>query len=167
MEEIFTPFLFLLKTRRRAVGVVRSVNTSPKETVSVEKVSTASGDCVKSSLMHEEAESPKIMTTINNIRFRTFIYKKTLLKILYCTMKYMLVAGEASGDLHASNLIDSIKNYDPEATFRFIGGDLMAKSTRKSPEIHYEQLNVMGFADVIKSLPSLLKNLKKAKQIVR
>ena len=81
-------------------------------------------------------------------------------------MKYMLVAGEASGDLHASNLIDSIKKLDSEAEFKFIGGDLMAKSARKSPEIHYENLNVMGFADVVKSLPSLLGNLKKAKALI-
>lgn len=82
-------------------------------------------------------------------------------------MKYMLVAGEASGDLHASNLIESIKKIDPKAEFKFIGGDLMSKAVRKSPEIHYETLNVMGFSDVLRSLPSLLGNLKKAKKLVK
>lgn len=82
-------------------------------------------------------------------------------------MKYMLVAGEASGDLHASNVIESIKKLDTEAEFRFIGGDLMSKAARKSPEIHYDQLNVMGFSEVLRKLPTLLTNLKEAKKIVK
>ena len=81
-------------------------------------------------------------------------------------MKYMLVAGEASGDLHASNLIASLRKLDPEAEFRFIGGDLMAKEARKTPEIHYSRLNVMGFSEVIKKLPEILENLKRAKHIL-
>ena len=81
-------------------------------------------------------------------------------------MKYMLVAGEASGDLHASDLISSLKIHDPEADFRFIGGDLMSKSAGKNPEIHYDKLNVMGFSEVLRSLPSILGNLKKTKQII-
>ena len=79
----------------------------------------------------------------------------------------MLVAGEASGDLHASNVIASIKKLDPEAQFRFIGGDLMEKMARKSPDIHYDQLNVMGFSEVLRKLPTLLTNLKAAKKIVK
>ncbi|MCH5229628.1 MAG: lipid-A-disaccharide synthase [Muribaculaceae bacterium] len=82
-------------------------------------------------------------------------------------MKYMLVAGEASGDLHASNVIESIKKLDSEAEFRFIGGDLMSKAARKSPDIHYDKLNVMGFSEVLRKLPALLSNLKAAKKIVR
>ena len=82
-------------------------------------------------------------------------------------MKYMLVAGEASGDLHASNVIESIKKLDPDAEFRFIGGDLMSKAARKSPEIHYDKLNVMGFSEVLRKLPTLLTNLKEAKRIVK
>lgn len=81
-------------------------------------------------------------------------------------MKYMLVAGEASGDLHASNLISSLRRLDPEADFRFIGGDLMSKEARKTPEIHYSSLNVMGFSQVIRKLPDILENLKKAKRIL-
>ena len=79
----------------------------------------------------------------------------------------MLVAGEASGDLHASNVIESIKKLDPEAEFRFIGGDLMSKAARKSPDIHYDRLNVMGFSEVLRKLPDLLSNLKAAKKIVK
>ena len=82
-------------------------------------------------------------------------------------MKYMLVAGEASGDLHASQLINSIKRLDADAEFRFIGGDMMSKASRKSPDIHYDQLNVMGFSEVIRKLPTILTNLKAAKRIVK
>ena len=82
-------------------------------------------------------------------------------------MKYMLIAGEASGDLHASNLITSLRKLDPEAEFRFFGGDLMAKAARTSPEIHYEHMNVMGFSEVIRKFPRLLSNLKTAKRLVR
>lgn len=79
----------------------------------------------------------------------------------------MIVAGEASGDLHASNVITSIKQHDSNADFKFIGGDLMAKAAGSNPEIHYDQLNVMGFSEVLRSLPALLSNLKKAKKIIK
>lgn len=79
----------------------------------------------------------------------------------------MLVAGEASGDIHASNVIESIRKLDEGAEFRFIGGDLMAKAARKTPDIHYDQLNVMGFSEVIRKLPALLNNLKAAKKILK
>lgn len=82
-------------------------------------------------------------------------------------MKYMLIAGEASGDLHASNLISSLREIDPEADFRFFGGDLMAKVARRNPEIHYEHMNVMGFSEVLKRLPKLLHNLNVAKKIIK
>lgn len=82
-------------------------------------------------------------------------------------MKYMLIAGEASGDLHASNLISSIRKLDPQAEFRFFGGDLMAKAARCRPEVHYEMMNVMGFSEVLRRLPRLLRNLKTAKQLVK
>ena len=48
-------------------------------------------------------------------------------------MKYMIVAGEASGDLHGSRLIESIKGHDPEAEFLFFGGDRMAVAAGHSP----------------------------------
>lgn len=82
-------------------------------------------------------------------------------------MKYMLIAGEASGDLHASNLITSLRKLDPDAEFKFFGGDLMAKAARTSPEIHYEKMNVMGFSEVIRKLPLVLRNLGAAKRLVR
>ena len=82
-------------------------------------------------------------------------------------MKYVLMAGEASGDLHASHLIKSIKQFDPEAEFRFFGGDLMAAEARRKPELHYDRMNVMGFSEVLRHLPALLGNLRQAKRLIR
>jgi len=82
-------------------------------------------------------------------------------------MKYMLIAGEASGDLHASNLITSLRQLDPDAEFRFFGGDLMSRAARRRPEVHYDMMNVMGFSEVLRRLPRLLKNLNTAKRLVK
>lgn len=82
-------------------------------------------------------------------------------------MKYMIVAGEASGDLHASRLIKELKEADADADFLFLGGDLMAKAAGHAPEIHYNQLNYMGFSEVIKHLPQILGNLKKTVQLMK
>ncbi len=82
-------------------------------------------------------------------------------------MKYMVVAGEASGDLHASEVMGHLRRLDPEAEFRFLGGDLMAKAARRSPEVHYERMNVMGFSAVIRHLPTILDNLRVARRLVR
>ena len=81
-------------------------------------------------------------------------------------MKYMIIAGEASGDLHASRLIKEIKERDPEAAFSFIGGDLMAKAAGNDPVLHYKELNVMGFSEVIRKLPSIMSTLRKAKRML-
>lgn len=77
-------------------------------------------------------------------------------------MKYMIIAGEASGDLHASRLIKELRERDPEAQFRFFGGDLMAREARCQPDLHYSRMNVMGFADVIRKFPDLLRNYRQA-----
>ena len=82
-------------------------------------------------------------------------------------MKYYLIVGEASGDLHASRLMQSLKQYDPEAEFRFFGGDLMTKvgGTRVK---HYRELAYMGFIPVLLHLPTIFKNMKMCKEdIVR
>ena len=73
-------------------------------------------------------------------------------------MKYYLIAGEASGDLHASNLIREIKKSDPEAVFRGWGGDLM-QVQGTSVVKHYRNLAFMGFLEVILNLGTILKNL--------
>jgi len=62
-------------------------------------------------------------------------------------MKYYLIAGEASGDLHASNLMKSLKNLDANADFRFFGGDLM-QAQGGVPVKHYRELAYMGFIPV-------------------
>jgi lipid-A-disaccharide synthase len=74
-------------------------------------------------------------------------------------MKYYLIAGEASGDLHGSNLIKALKQEDSNAEFRFWGGDLM-KAAGGTEVKHYRDLAFMGFAEVIMNLGTILKNIK-------
>lgn len=76
----------------------------------------------------------------------------------------MLIAGEASGDLHASRLIEELKKNDAAADFRFFGGDLMAARAGVVPDLHYDNLNVMGFSEVIRRLPSIFRNLRRARE---
>ena len=78
-------------------------------------------------------------------------------------MKYYLIVGEASGDLHASRLMQSLMQYDAEAEFRFFGGDLMTKvgGTRVK---HYRELAYMGFVPVLLHLPTIFKNMKMCKE---
>ena len=73
-------------------------------------------------------------------------------------MKYYIIAGEASGDLHGSNLMKALKRKDSDASFRFWGGDLMAESGGK-PVKHYRDLAFMGFVEVIQNLRTILKNI--------
>ena len=78
-------------------------------------------------------------------------------------MKYYLIAGEASGDLHASHLMQALRQRDSEADFRFFGGDLMAAvgGTRVR---HYRELAYMGFIPVLLHLRTILKNMKMCKE---
>ena len=78
-------------------------------------------------------------------------------------MKYYLIAGEASGDLHASHLMKELKRQDAEAQFRFFGGDMMAAvgGTRVR---HYRELAYMGFIPVLLHLPTILRNMRMCKQ---
>lgn len=78
-------------------------------------------------------------------------------------MKYYLIVGEASGDLHASRLMQSLMQYDPEAEFRFFGGDLMAKVSGTRVK-HYRELAYMGFVPVLLHLPTIFKNMKMCKE---
>lgn len=82
-------------------------------------------------------------------------------------MRYFLIAGEASGDLHASELIRAIKSYDPEASFRFLGGDKMAEAAGVQPVVHYKKMAYMGFVDVLLHLRSVLGNLDAAKKSLK
>ena len=68
-------------------------------------------------------------------------------------MKYYLIAGEASGDLHGSNLMKGILKADPGARFRFWGGDKMAAvGGAENLAMHYEKASFMGFTEVLKNL---------------
>lgn len=78
-------------------------------------------------------------------------------------MKYYIIAGEASGDLHASNLMKSLQQKDAHAEFRFWGGDLMQSVGGKLVK-HYQDLSFMGFAEVIMNLRTILNNIKFCKQ---
>ena len=78
-------------------------------------------------------------------------------------MKYYLIAGEASGDLHASHLMHSLKAEDPQAEFRFFGGDMMAAEGGTMVK-HYRELAYMGFVPVLMHLPTILRNMKMCKQ---
>lgn len=75
-------------------------------------------------------------------------------------MKYYLIAGEASGDLHASNLIKELKKQDSKAEFRFWGGDEMETATNDKSVKHIKDLAFMGFIEVILNLKVILNNLK-------
>lgn len=77
-------------------------------------------------------------------------------------MKYYLIAGEASGDLHGSNLMKSLKSVDAEADFRFWGGDLMARYGGE-PVKHIRELAFMGFVKVVTNFSTILKNIKLCK----
>lgn len=81
-------------------------------------------------------------------------------------MKYYLIVGEASGDLHASYLITSIISRDPEAKFRFFGGDMMTEAAGKRGVRlkHYKELAYMGFIPVLLHLNTILKNMKWCQQ---
>ena len=72
-------------------------------------------------------------------------------------MKYFLIAGEASGDLHGSNLMKGLKKSDPQAAFRFFGGDLM-KAEGGLLLKHYREMAFMGAIDVIANIRTIKKN---------
>jgi lipid-A-disaccharide synthase len=78
-------------------------------------------------------------------------------------MKYYIIAGEASGDLHASNLMRELKMHDTSASFRFWGGDLM-KAQGGDLVKHYSELAFMGFTEVIMNLRTILKNIEFCKK---
>ena len=78
-------------------------------------------------------------------------------------MKYYLIVGEASGDLHASNLMRALKEHDPQADFRFFGGDLM-KAVGGTLVKHYKELAYMGFIPVLLHLRTIFRNMDLCKK---
>ncbi|WP_340077699.1 lipid-A-disaccharide synthase [Leptobacterium sp. I13] len=78
-------------------------------------------------------------------------------------MKYYIIAGEASGDLHGSNLMKALKKQDPKAKFRIWGGDLMQKEGGVLVK-HFKDLAFMGFLEVLLNLRTILRNIKFCKK---
>lgn len=78
-------------------------------------------------------------------------------------MRYYMIAGEASGDLHGSNLIKELKALNPLIDIRGWGGDKMQEAGATIVK-HYRELAFMGFAEVIKNLPAILRNFKTCKE---
>ncbi|MBT8385086.1 MAG: lipid-A-disaccharide synthase, partial [Bacteroidia bacterium] len=78
-------------------------------------------------------------------------------------MKYYIIAGEASGDLHASNLMKVLSQKDRQADFRFWGGDLM-QDVGGTLVKHYRDLSFMGFIEVIANLRTILNNINFCKK---
>jgi len=78
-------------------------------------------------------------------------------------MKYFILSGEASGDLHGANLVKQIKRFDPQAEFRYWGGDLMEEVIGKQPLKHIKELAFMGLSEVLKNIGTIFKNIKLCK----
>ena len=81
-------------------------------------------------------------------------------------MKYFLIAGEASGDLHAADVMRALQRKDPDAEFRFIGGDLMC-AVGGQLLYHYRLLAYMGIIAVALHLPAILKGLRRCKKEIK
>ncbi|MDE7146644.1 MAG: lipid-A-disaccharide synthase, partial [Duncaniella sp.] len=82
-------------------------------------------------------------------------------------MKYFFSAGEASGDLHAAQVIRELLRIDSEAEIEFLGGDEMAAAAGHEPKIHYSRMAFMGFIDVARHLPQVLENFRIAEEAIK
>ena len=99
-------------------------------------------------------------------RFSFYLYlgrDRCVSKIFHLKMNYYIIAGEASGDLHASNLMKELKKLDVNAFFRCWGGDLM-KAEGAELVKHYKELAFMGFTEVILHIKTIVKNIKFCKK---
>lgn len=79
-------------------------------------------------------------------------------------MRYYIIAGEASGDLHGSNLMKGILQNDPDAEFRIFGGDGMAAIPNTTLVKHINEMSFMGFVEVVMNLNTINKNMKACKE---
>ena len=83
-------------------------------------------------------------------------------------MRYFLSAGEASGDLHAGELVAALRRLDPDASFAFLGGDRMTEASGGTkPVIHYRDMAYMGFSEVIRHLGDIRRNMSAARDALR
>ena len=78
-------------------------------------------------------------------------------------MRYYVIAGEASGDMHGSRLVQQIHQQDPKAEIRCWGGEKMQAAGATLVK-HYKELAFMGFVEVIKHLPTIFRNIRWCKQ---
>lgn len=81
-------------------------------------------------------------------------------------MKYFVIAGEASGDIHAAQLIMALRERDENAEFRFFGGDFMEQASGVAPVVHYKDMAFMGFIEVIKHLGAIMGFMKTARRVI-
>lgn len=81
-------------------------------------------------------------------------------------MKYYIIAGETSGDLHGASLIKSLKEYDNEASFVIVGGDRMHEASGEEPILHSSSMSFMGLIEVLANIRTVAKNLKTVKRSV-
>lgn len=82
-------------------------------------------------------------------------------------MRYFLIAGEASGDLHAAHLVSALRKRDAEAEFRFFGGDEMAEAVGHAPLRHYRTLAYMGIVQVLLHFRTILQGLRQCMSAIR
>ena len=81
-------------------------------------------------------------------------------------MRYYIIAGETSGDLHGANLIDHLKKIDADSSFRIVGGDAMQVAAGETALLHTSEMAFMGFVEVLANINKVAKNLKKVKRDV-
>ena len=81
-------------------------------------------------------------------------------------MRYFIIAGEASGDLHGSHLMAALQKRDAQAELKFFGGDLMAQAAGHAPVIHYRDMAYMGFIEVAKHLRTIMGFLRTARTTI-
>lgn len=100
---------------------------------------------------------------------RSFTFLKNIIFVFnkkFRSVKYYIIAGEASGDLHGANLMRALKIKDPQSQFRFWGGDLMQEQGG-TPVKHYRELAFMGFSEVIMNLRTILGNISFCKKDIQ
>lgn len=81
-------------------------------------------------------------------------------------MRYFIVVGEASADLHASKLIEALRQMDAEATFAFMGGELMAEASGVEPIVHYKEVAFMGFLPVLRNFAKIRRSARVVQQAI-
>lgn len=79
-------------------------------------------------------------------------------------MRYFIIAGEASGDLHGAALIEALRAEDPEAAFTFLGGDRMTAAAGCEPVIHNRDMAFMGFSEVLRNLGKIFGNMRRTRR---